>query len=219
MNNSKLFRTSNVAFLLCIFCDLFPGTAYSKDLSVNWYKVELIVLGQESTTNEKFDQISTLVETPESYVELKTQGVRLDALPANPVPYSTISSRHTELRLIYNNLGQSTEYTPKLHFAWIEPVQKNRFGRAVHISRDKVNGFVRLQRGHYLHVTVDFNMADDIGRDAIPFLEDVSSGSLDNVSEAVYHLKERRRILLEEIHYFDHPKFGLIVKVSLLKYP
>ena len=217
MNNPKLFRTNSVAFLLCIFCYLFPRTAYLEDVGVNWYKVELIVFGQESITSEKFDQTSALVEPPGNYVELKTLGVRLDALPSEPVPYSTVSSRYAELTSLYNKLGRSTEYIPKLRLAWIEPVKKNRFGRAVHISKNQVNGFVRLQRGNYLHVAVDFNIVDDFDRDAIPFSEDLSNGPPDNVSEIIYHLKERRRILLGETHYFDHPKFGLIVKVSLLK--
>ncbi len=217
MNNPKLFRTNSIAFLLCIFCYLIPSTAYPEDVGVNWYKVELIVFGQESITSEKFDPTSSLLESPGNYVELEPLGVSLDALPSEPVPYATVSPRHAELTSLYNKLGQSTEYIPKLRLAWIEPVGKNRFGRAVHISKDKVNGFVRLQRGNYLHVEVDFNFVDDFDLDAIPFLEDVSNGSLDNISETVYHLKERRRILLEETHYFDHPKFGVIVKVTLLK--
>ena len=216
MSNSKLFRINSVAFLVFSFCYLFPGTAHPDEVGVNWYKVELIVFGQESTTNEKFDQTSPLVESPKSYVELKTLGVDLDALPPEYEPYSTVSSRHAELTSLYKKLGQSTEYMPKLHLAWIEPVKKNRFGRAVHISENQVNGFVRLQRGNYLHVAVDFNIADDFDRDVIPFLEDLSNNPMDDGSETIYHLKERRRILLEETHYFDHPKFGIIVKVTLL---
>jgi hypothetical protein len=33
----------------------------------------------------------------------------------------------------------------------------------------------------------------------------------------VYRLNERRRVKLSETHYFDHPKFGALVRVSPAK--
>ena len=42
--------------------------------------------------------------------------------------------------------------------------------------------------------------------------------TLDEEARADYaRLTESRRVRLNEIHYFDHPLFGLIVQVSLLK--
>ncbi|HLV48390.1 MAG TPA: CsiV family protein, partial [Aliidiomarina sp.] len=28
-----------------------------------------------------------------------------------------------------------------------------------------------------------------------------------------YHLKQLRRVISHEIHYFDHPKFGILVEI------
>jgi len=217
MNKWKNFLTHNLMFWLFILGCLFPIGAYTEDGDENWYKVELIVFGHEWPSSENFEHQDTLVESPDTFVELKTIGVDLDPLPTQLVPYATVSSRHAELTSLYHKLGQSSEYIPKMRLAWIEPVKKNRFGQTVHVFENNINGFVRLQRGHYLHVSVDFNITDKMDSNEISFLDNVKTNLEDNTSETIYHLKERRRILLGETHYFDHPKFGLIIKVTLLK--
>jgi hypothetical protein len=47
-------------------------------------------------------------------------------------------------------------------------------------------------------------------------LADIELSPSERVEEdgLIYHLKEKRRVLFKEVHYLDHPKFGLIVKVS-----
>ena len=59
-----------------------------------------------------------------------------------------------------------------------------------------LNGWIKIQRGHLLHVIAD-----------LEFGTEESEG-------VIYRLNEKRRVLLNEVHYLDHPEFGAVVKVS-----
>jgi hypothetical protein len=69
----------------------------------------------------------------------------------------------------------------------------------IYDASQKLTGWVKIQRGELLHVLADIELSPS---------ESVEEDGL------IYHLKEKRRVLFKEVHYLDHPKFGLIVKVS-----
>ena len=77
----------------------------------------------------------------------------------------------------------------------------------------RYDGFVRLRSARFLHLDIDFAyfLAPDEGGSGAAL-------TLGGEARADYaRLTESRRVRLNEIHYFDHPLFGLIVQVSLLK--
>jgi hypothetical protein len=41
-----------------------------------------------------------------------------------------------------------------------------------------------------------------------------SPTNLDEPEGLIYRIAEKRRVLLDEVHFFDHPYFGALVKVS-----
>ncbi len=96
----------------------------------------------------------------------------------------------------YDRLRRSRSHHPLLHTAWIQPAGPNRVNPPYHVgSADgPVEGVVRLQRGEYLHVIVDMEYR---GRDGL-----------------VHRLREKRRVKFNEIHYLDHPAFGVLIRVS-----
>ncbi len=98
---------------------------------------------------------------------------------------------------IWLKLQNSPSYRPMLHVAWIQRVGANRLGTAVRVQSpaQDVEGFFRIQRGELLHMIADFEYR----------FEDV-----------IYRIQEKRRFKLNEIHYLDHPRFGLVVQVSIL---
>ena len=59
-----------------------------------------------------------------------------------------------------------------------------------------LNGWVKVQRGNLLHIITDLEFSP-------PQPEGV-----------IYRLNEKRRVLLNEVHYLDHPMIGALVKVS-----
>ncbi len=78
------------------------------------------------------------------------------------------------------------------------------------------DGTIRLRSSKFLHVDIDMAY----------FPESLSSeGPLQDADESLFvqqqadyvRLQESRKIKLNEIHYFDHPSFGVILRVSRLK--
>lgn len=101
------------------------------------------------------------------------------------------------LQGIYARLKRSRHYRPLLHEAWTQSVPANSLSAAVHLTDPSgiVDGFFRLQRGHNLYMITDVEY---------------------HPGGTVFRQHEKRRFKLNEIHYLDHPKFGLIVQVSPL---
>lgn len=196
---------------------LYAGTVQSS--GEQWYKMEIIVFEQKSLSNEEFGPNDLAVDWPKDLVELNKTIVQLEALPADVVPYAMLSSADSSLSDLFRKLKRSDDYVPVLQLAWIQSVFKNRAGKAAFINGNGVAGYVRLQRGNYLHLVIDVNYSKTSGSYA-PEFENGSGeaiGAFNNGSEVEYHLKERRRILLKQTHYFDHPTFGVIAKVTPLE--
>jgi len=100
----------------------------------------------------------------------------------------------------YAALSKDSTYRPILHVAWIQPSGNV----SVHIqSADgKLNGYLQMQHEQNLQMTVDLELASNQGN---------GSGST-----LIYRLNEKRPIKLNEVYYLDHPKFGVIAKISPL---
>ncbi len=109
--------------------------------------------------------------------------------------YRQVNSQNLSLKGSYARLARSQNYQPIMHVAWTQAVGSNRLSRAVKITNTdgSINGFFRMQRGHLLHMIVDLEYSKD---------------------SVIYRLNEKRRFKLNETHYFDHPKFGVIARVS-----
>lgn len=116
---------------------------------------------------------------------------------ANQQVYHQVAPEHRRLSGSYRKLANTQGYKPLIHLAWTQRVRANSLSTAVKINDPSgaVNGFIRIQRGNLLHVIADIEYSP---------------------SSVIYRLAEKRRLKLNETHYFDHPKFGLLVKISPL---
>jgi len=115
--------------------------------------------------------------------------------------YANTRSGKKSLYGLYNRLKKSGKYRPFYYQAWVLGVSSGRISRPIDIyeAGHKLRGLLKLQRGELLHVLADVEYAP--------------SESLEE-DGVIYHIKEKRRVLLNEVHYLDHPKFGMIIKVS-----
>lgn len=114
---------------------------------------------------------------------------------ADRARYKEVSPQLMNLRGSHNNLSKSNNYQPVMHVGWIQSVNSNRLGTAVKISNASgtLNGFFRIQRGNLAYIIADI---------------EYSPGSV------TYRLNEKRRFKLNETHYLDHPKFGILARIS-----
>jgi len=84
------------------------------------------------------------------------------------------------------------------------------------ITTEKViNGSIRIRSGFFLHADIDLSYFKTlpVENKIIRTSEESFQNSFD---KSVIKLKETRKIKLNEIHYFDHPMYGVILQVSRL---
>lgn len=115
-------------------------------------------------------------------------------------------------------LKQSRGYTVLLHTAWRQPAYNSR--KAIGYSVDasvgngnrRLSGRIDLVRERYLHLDVDLFLS--------PAYATLSASEEDAAGPPVYELRERRRIKKSgTVHYFDHPRLGMIATVTPYQSP
>lgn len=153
------------------------------------YQIELIVFTQAMPTTEAFDQAVQPTQWPPDLTELSAYK-KPDA---------------TTLDDSYAALSKDPAYQAILYAAWIQPVAgAGGLSVPVHIqgADGKLNGYVQMQQGQGLQMIVDFELTANPG-----------DGSGKSIS---YRLNEKRPVKLNEVYYLDHPKFGVVAKISSL---
>jgi len=120
--------------------------------------------------------------------------------PSRVVEVSALAQAATEqksLSHVFATLSRYSTYQPIAHYAWIQSIDVDSAGDAVRIqdAANVLDGFFQLERGDFLTVTLDLEYQPD--------------------PERYFRLSESRRIKFDEDHYFDHPKFGVILKVKV----
>jgi hypothetical protein len=154
----------------------------------NAYQVELIVFLQAMPNTEVFDQTDSRINWPTTLTELSAYK-KADNMTLNEG---------------YAALSKDSAYRPILHAAWIQSAGEGSLSAPVHIqSADgKLNGYLQMQHGQSLQMVVDLEYASN---------QSDSSGNT-----IIYRLNEKRPVKLNEVYYLDHPKFGVIAKMSAL---
>ncbi|MDE0308256.1 MAG: CsiV family protein [Acidiferrobacterales bacterium] len=156
----------------------------------------------EEIVVDESDQLSGLVEAPD--------------LISNQAPRPVQS---TELTGIANILNQHPNYTILSHLSWVqEPVRRSR---TVAVSLDVeheefsltpnllLSGEIALYEVQLiLQVEIDatYNPTQPVEKGLVKLDKPVLLYS----KGTEYTLNEKRQVRIGELHYFDHPKFGVI---------
>lgn len=133
-------------------------------------------------------------------------------------PFLLLATGFYKLGGVYNQLRASGIYRPLLHMAWQQPALTGDNARPVHVSLSdpvadgavmKIDGTVRIRAAQFLHADVDLlYFPDDLLLAALPATPAVEQQT------AFTRMQESRRMKLNELHYFDHPLFGMLLYVS-----
>lgn len=204
------------------------------------YSIELIIFSQNTPTSEVFEQMTSKIIWPNQLHFLSE--------------YQKVDLENMALTDNFEILASSTDYTTRLHIAWMQVFQANRLSEAVKISNEEgsLDGFFRIQRSNLAYVIIDIEyspdaaikyppdmtgieyvpdttieyssaMADieyspDAMIESLPDMTGIGQmpdGVIESLSNPViYRLHEKRRFKLNETHYLDHPKFGILFRIS-----
>jgi hypothetical protein len=124
-----------------------------------------------------------------------------------------------QLGAISYSLGRSPGYSVLYHGAWRQPAYDNRnaighpIDASVRSGGKSLSGQIKLVRERYLHLDVDLLLASAAAMTESSYIEGVSGSP-------VYELSEKRRIRKSgKVHYFDHPRFGMLAIVTPYRAP
>ena len=103
-------------------------------------------------------------------------------------------------------LEKDGQYRVLTHQRWIQPMDGKAAVKARRISAgNELDGLVRVYLSRYLHADVQLALKDETG-----------AGDKRGAAR-YYRLDEQRRVKNQEIHYFDHPRLGVLLRVSALE--
>jgi hypothetical protein len=146
----------------------------------------------------------------------------LYASATGPRPFRFRLLRRDELQLTasYNRLRTLSAYTPLAHGGWVQealPAAQAVPFDLSYLGSTNPSGTVRLHVARFLHVTLDVEYQPPrlVGRVAeFDRLESGPLGLAELELPPRYSLVDSRRARSGELHYIDHPAFGVLVLVT-----
>jgi hypothetical protein len=199
------------------------------------YQVEIIVFAHRDLDagEERFPQQITpiaraddpLLEVP-LYVEPgptppadQPIAVEPDGVPApaeDPLAVRLLSPEELQLNNEYRKLSSLGAYRPLVHGGWVQPGLPEEQATPVDLTLLGVanpRGSVRVYLSRFLHVSLDLTYLDGAASDAragAPIGDELREVEL----APRYRLLTERQLRSGELHYFDHPAFGVLVKIT-----
>ena len=163
---------------------------------------------------------------------------------ASSVGALAFSRRETDssLQTILRSLRRSSQFSVLSHQSWIQPIGSEPTPILVQAGqryddRFEVEGSLALTRSRFLHIQTNlwYTVFEPRSQESKPFLEGFQSNLSDEIlsqhTELVKVERERgqyfaakthlmfqsRRMRSDELHYIDHPLFGIVVRINRFK--
>ena len=89
-------------------------------------------------------------------------------------------------------LKKSESYRVLNYYSWGQESLPFSEAAAVELTEPNLTGWIKIYANHLLYINLDLDYQG-------------------------YRMNEKRRIKLDEKHFFDHPKFGVLAQVSRLE--
>jgi len=139
----------------------------------------------------------------------------LDTVPAlvHDVEFARLEEDEYSMDEIMGRLERLEVYDPIMHFGWTQitwPEEQTRPVQLASLARPPqgLDGTLTLYLSRFLHLVVDLELdaPDDPYVDAARFDSPVGP--------VRFRINENRILRSGELRYFDHPKFGVLAKVT-----
>lgn len=180
--------------VLLVLLTLAPGPLPGAEQDLREYRVEVLVLRHLNNEARSFEapapppvptygDLEEAEEAPERRLRVRWRGV----------PWAQLSMKSENARL-----RRSRDFRPLLHMAWTQAaLDPDKAGwvpvRGQAEDGTRIDGSARLAVSRYLHLKLEMKA--------------------DMPDKGNFALTQSRRMKSGEIHYFDHPEFGALVRV------
>ena len=138
--------------------------------------------------------------------------------------FRLVNRSDLSLNDIWNALRRSTRYRPFMHSGWRVPGLRHGVARPAHVSlhlgdggagaaehdggeRPAVQGTVEVSLARYLQVDVDLLYTRPV----------IAEDGAPNTTPSRFRLVSKRRMRSNELHYIDHPLFGVLILITPLQ--
>jgi hypothetical protein len=186
--------------LLIFLMFLPPASLLAAPATTNTYEIEVVVF--ENRLSDLEGQETWPRTQPESSVaekdEMLVAGEKL--LPESPLWEAAVA------------LEKSGRHHVLTHLRWQQSAEAKSISKPVKIASEtgELDGSLRFYLSRYLIVDLNLNLR-------IPPSTGFFGVLGQEKEDTVFRLREPRRIKVSDINYFDHPKFGALVRVSPVK--
>jgi len=198
--------------------------------------------GRQHINRQLLEAASTDIEdTPEEEVEAEsapTNTIDRDELTSllqqnKSIFFQELSGTNLALDKVARSLRRSSRYDMHLHSAWIQPIDSEGTPILLQTGQHyddlfEIDGTVTISRNRYLHVDTDLWYTEFTQSSGVGIGPKVDAEISQNYPDLVAHARQRgthvpvqsyrmqqsRRMRSGEMHYLDHPFFGLIVKFT-----
>jgi hypothetical protein len=208
----------------------------------SWYQVEVIVfdrlypnLDGEQWQNQDFKIRDNMVELQDGsisellpYSILDNSRNRLTGVyryfrlsseyrPLYHVSWQQEATERRESRYVHIQRLDGEQSTPVVVKKEELPSEKEEpdFIEELNIPDRIIDGSIRIRSGFYLHADIDLSYFTQLPPEN-KVLRTSDESFKNEFDKTLIKLKETRKIKLNEIHYFDHPMYGVILQVSRL---
>lgn len=189
--------------------------------------------GQENTDN---------TDNNNSDLDLQTQIKQLVEMTNPQSPGALAFSRRDQqstLKAIIRSLNRSSRFEVLGHYAWVQPINAETTAVLIQAGERfddsfEVEGTLGLYRSRFLHAETDLwltrfapktdtpnpylmgfeSSLEDEVLAGYPQLVDVERNRGLHYPESRYPMKQSRRMRSDELHYIDHPMFGLVIRIT-----
>ena len=209
----SLFLNVCLAFLFGLI--LWPLVSAVNTVHARDYEVELIVFERITTAESSGESGDFSGERSAARVQ-KMQGLTDQA-----IEFET-SEELNHLAAVRTNLAR--EGYRILHSAqWIQPAELYQNAPLISFGIEDTTlpfGFIRVYKTTLIFVDLDIQLSP-VMLQSLPgsYVSEVSGSEINSPDSIVefqqshFFISEKRRLKFEEVHYFDHPRFGAIMGV------
>lgn len=211
--------------LLSVLC-IVSANSFAEE----WYTVEVIVFANQTSENLNDEYWSDIPEIPvRSAITLKptTEG-ELDQFQILPKDLLSLNQE-------VSRLNASGKYRVLYHAGWMQPVAETQKPKPVRIQAGEIldngvyelDGYLAVGRGRYLHFRPDLYFSRTLTATESNLLAEqkpttASTAVNTAISPTDFYIPETltvklnqaRRMRSKELHFIDHPLFGVLVEMK-----
>lgn len=192
-----------------------------EEQEIRRYTVEIIVfryvedvsVGSEVFLGEKIEIDEAPFEEELEFLESRPLRTENDFEPLPDIELVLLDEEDYQLSEAFGRLQRLDAYEPIMHFGWTqatwpeeetEPLSLHRFAR----PPGDLHGNLKLYLSRYLHLVVDLQLDASVSSPLDFSTNQPQRGPVQ------YMINENRILKNGELRYYDHPKFGVLAKVT-----